>query len=438
MYNKKFNSGKIFSIFIILVLSFFCSLNAYSSNPHDLSNFSDVFVADPNETGQLDKKEAKFIENEIIVKFKNSESFDVINLPPGKLVHEAKKEFESRNDVEYAEPNYIAYAFLIPNDTYYMLQWHFDNSVNGGVHSEAAWDLSTGSGVTVAVVDTGIAYENFRDPRTSKRFYKAPDLAGTCFVAGYDFVNNDTHPNDDHSHGTHVAGTVAQTTNNSLGVSGLAFNSCLQPVKVLDRNGSGTYANVANGIRFAADNGAKVINLSLGGPSASQTLLDAVAYAYSKGVTIVAAAGNDGTNVVSYPAAYNDYVIAVGATRFDETLSYYSNYGPSLDVVAPGGDTRVDQNGDGYADGVLQNTFNPNTKKTNDFGYWFFQGTSQATPHVAGLAALLISKGNATIPSNIRTAIQSTADDLGTAGRDDTYGFGLINAPAALNWAPAP
>ena len=319
-----------------------------------------------------------------------------------------------------------------------MTQWHFDNSIYGGVHAESAWDLSTGSGVTVAVIDTGIAYEDYRDPKSRKRFYKAPDLAGTCFVAGYDFVSNDTHPNDDNSHGTHVAGTVAQTTNNSLGVSGLAFNSCLQPIKVLGSNGSGTTANVAKGIRFAADNGAKVINLSLGSSSFSQTLLDAVAYADSKGVTIIAAAGNDGTNMVSYPAAHDDYVIAVGATRFDETLSYYSNFGSSLDVVAPGGDTRVDQNGDGYADGVLQNTFNPSTKKTNSFGYWFFQGTSQASPHVAGLAALLISKGNATTPSNVRTAIQSTTDDLGTIGRDDTYGFGLINAPAALNWAPAP
>jgi serine protease len=385
------------------------------------------------------EEEGDFEEGELIVKYKgDSEPFRVEKLPPGKLVKDAEIEFESRGDVEYAEPNFIAHTFLVPNDTYYMLQWHFDNSLFGGVHSEAAWDLSTGSGVTVAVVDTGIAYENFKDPKSRKSFYKAPDLSGTCFVAGYDFVNNDTHANDDNSHGTHVAGTVAQTTNNSLGVSGLAFNSCLQPVKVLGSNGSGTYSNVAKGIRFAADNGAKVINLSLGGPSSSQTLLDAVAYAHSKGVTIIAAAGNDGTNVVSYPAAYNDYVIAVGATRFDETLSYYSNFGPSLDIVAPGGDTTVDQNDDGYGDGVLQNTFNPTTKRTNQFGYWFFQGTSQATPHVAGLAALLISKGNATTPANVRTAIESTADDLGAPSRDDTYGWGLINAPAALNWAPVP
>ena len=400
---------------------------------------SDDFIGVAEDNIGIGNKKDEFVEDEIIVKYKgDSEPFRVEKLAPGKPVKDAKQEFESRGDVEYAEPNFIAHTFLVPNDTYYMLQWNFDNSVYGGVHAESAWDLSTGSGVTVAVIDTGIAYEDYRYPKSKKRFYKAPDLAGTCFVAGYDFVSNDTHPNDDNSHGTHVAGTVAQTTNNSLGVSGLAFNSCLQPVKVLGSNGSGTTANVAKGIRFAADNGAKVINLSLGSSSFSQTLLDAVAYAHSKGVTIVAAAGNDGTNTVSYPAAHDDYVIAVGATRFDETLSYYSNFGTSLDVVAPGGDTRVDQNGDGYGDGVLQNTFNPNTKRTNNFGYWFFQGTSQATPHVAGLAALLISNGNATTPANVRTAIQSTADDLGIIGRDDTYGFGLINVPAALGWTAGP
>ena len=131
-------------------------------------------------------------------------------------------------------------------------------------------------------------------------------------------------------------------------------------------------------------------------------------------------------------------MIAVGATRYDETLAYYSNFGPSLDLVAPGGDLNVDQNKDGYKDGVLQNTFNPNTKSTRDFGYWFFQGTSMATPHVSGVAALVIAKGNATTPDEVRTALQGTAEDLGTPGRDDTYGWGLINAVAALGTTPTP
>ena len=155
---------------------------------------------------------------------------------------------------------------------------------------------------------------------------------------------------------------------------------------------------------------------------------------------IAAAAGNDGSAAISYPAAYDNYVIAVGATRYDETLAYYSNYGPSLDLVAPGGDLRVDQNKDGYGDGVLQQTF---YRKLNNWGYYFFSGTSMASPHIAGTAALLFAKavadinGNGKVNDEIRMVLESSADDLGPVGRDDTYGHGLINAAAALNWTPA-
>lgn len=304
---------------------------------------------------------------------------------------------------------------------------------------EKAWNVATGSpSVIVAIVDTGIAYENY------DKFCQAPDLAQTNFVPGYDFVNNDSHPNDDNRHGTHVAGTVAQSTNNSLGVAGVAFNTSLMPVKVLDSRGSGTYANVASGIRFAADNGAKVINLSLGGTADSLTLKDAVVYAYSKGATIVAACGNSNSASCLYPAAYDDYVIAVGATQYDETKAPYSNYGPSLDLVAPGGNNNLDQNNDGYADGVLQQTFK-DSRNVCKFAYYFFQGTSMATPHVSGVAALLIANGNAdangdgiTSPDEVRTVLQQTAEDKGATGRDDTYGWGLVDAFAALSFAPAP
>src|SRR3989338_2145495 len=380
---------------------------------------------------------SEFVEGEILVKFKGDKKARILSLPAGRLVGDAVQEYRSRKNVQFAEPNYIARALLTPNDPYFVYQWHLDNPVHGGINSKTAWNTSSGSGVIVAIVDTGIAYENYTAPN-GKKYYKAPDLSGTCFVAGYDYIENDTHPNDDNSHGTHVAGTVAQSTNNSSGVAGVAYSSCLMPVKVLDRNGSGSYAQVADGIRFAADNGANVINLSLGGSASSQTLEDAVAYAYNKGVTIVAASGNDSSSAVSYPAAYDDYVIAVGATRYDETRAGYSNYGASLDIVAPGGDTSVDQNSDGYVDGVLQNTFNPNTKNTGSFGYWFFQGTSMAAPHVAGVAALVIGNGNASAPTDVRLALEQTADDLGTAGRDNTYGWGLVNAAAALAWSSGP
>jgi serine protease len=383
----------------------------------------------PEAIEKIDK--VKFVQDEIIVKFKGDvKPFRVIKVPEGKVA-EKIKEYLERRDVIYAEPNYIAYALWVPNDPYYKYQWHLDNPVYGGIHMEKAWDISKGSNsVIVAVVDTGIAYENYGI------YCKAPDFAQTCFVQGYDFVNNDAHPNDDNGHGTHVAGTIAQSTNNALGVAGIAFNSCLMPVKVLNSQGSGTYANVAAGIRYAVDNGAKIISLSLGGSSDSQVLKDAVKYAYEKGVTVIAACGNDNSSSCVYPAAYDDYVIAVGATQYDETKAPYSNYGPSLDLVAPGGNNNLDQNNDGYADGVLQQTFA--SRRYCSFGYYFFQGTSMAVPHVSGVAALLIANGNAKTPDEVRAALQQTAEDLGAPGRDDVYGYGLVDAYAALQWTPTP
>lgn len=395
---------------------------------------------EPKVFDSFGKSTAEYVQDEIIVKFKNdNKPFRTIKIPQGKVM-EKVNEYSHRPDVVYAEPNYCAQTYS--DDPLYNYQWNFHAQNEGGIKAEEAWGISTGldasdnnEGVIVAIVDTGIAYENYLG------YAKAPDFANTNFVPGYDFVNRDSHANDDNSHGTHVAGTVAQSTNNNLGVAGVAYNARLMPVKVLNKKGSGTYDNIALGIRWAANNGAKVINLSLGGPSPSVTLEDALAYAHDiKGVTIVAAAGNDGLNTISYPAAYDDYVIAVGATRYDKALASYSNYGTGLDLVAPGGDVTVDQNGDGKGDGILQNTFNPSTKNTSDFGYWFFQGTSMASPHVAGVAALLIANGNARTPSEVQSALQETALDLdlNTPGRDDKYGYGLVDAYAALNWGAEP
>lgn len=377
----------------------------------------------PNLMEDAPSPAVNFVDDEIIVKFKgDTEPFRVIKIQKG-AVAERIKEYLGRRDVEYVEPNYIAQALVVPNDPYYRYQWHLYNPVYGGIQMEKAWDISTGAGVTVAVVDTGIR--------------KGTDLVNTCFVPGYDYVNNDADPIDDNGHGTHVAGTVAQSTNNGVGVVGVAFNSCLMPVKVLGATGSGTYANVALGIRYAADNGAKVINLSLGGTASGITLSDAVAYAYGKGATVVAACGNSNVSSCLYPAAYDAYVIAVGATQYDETKAPYSSYGSSLDIVAPGGNTAVDQNGDGYGDGVLQQTFKI-AGRTITWGYYFFQGTSMAAPHVSGVAALLLAKGNATTPDEVRAALQETAEEKGTAGWDEIYGRGLVNAAAALTYIPGP
>ena len=379
--------------------------------------------------------------------------FKRLKIPPRKTVAEMVAIYSQNPNVEYAEPNYIAHAFLTPNDFYYApYQWHLDNPVYGGINMEAAWDVTTGNqGVVVAVVDTGVAYEDYQETvtigkrRTSTVTYqKAPDLANTNFVAGYDFINNDDHPNDDEGHGTHVTGTIVQSTNNGIGVAGVAFNTSIMPVKVLDSSGSGSYAAIANGIYYAAGNAAynaagnraDVISMSLGGSSGSTTLMNALAYAHGRGVTIVCASGNDGSaTTVSYPAAYDDYCIAVGATRYDEAVAGYSNRGASLDLTAPGGDTSVDQNGDGYVDGVLQQTFG---SSPTDFGYYFYQGTSMATPHVSGVVALLLAQDATRTPAEIRSILQATAKDKGASGWDPNYGWGILDAAAALNYDAVP
>ena len=376
-----------------------------------------------------------------------------LNVPKGKTVDEMVKAYSRNPNVEYAEPNHIARTCMVPNDTYYSYQWHLDipeddeipewhGENGGGINVEPAWDISTGTDVIVAVIDTGVAYEDYEEfvDGPGRRDYwitykRAPDLAGT-FVAGHDFVNNDDHPNDDQGHGTHVTGTIAQTTNNGIGAAGVAFDCSIMPIKVLDGSGSGTYDWIADGIYYAADNGAQVISMSLGGTTPSLTLENALAYAYAKNVTIVCAAGNDGPNGdPSYPAAYNAYCIAVGATRYDETVSYYSTNGDYVDIAAPGGDIYVDQNGDGKADGVLQQTHDGSDYTT--FGWYFYSGTSMATPHVSGVAALLISNG-VTSPDDVRGALESTAEDKGDTAWDPAYGWGIVDAYAALQFGFGP
>jgi len=358
-----------------------------------------------------------------------------LNVPKGKTVAQMVEAYSRNPNVKYAEPNYIAHALMVPNDPLYNpYQWHLDIPENEEI---SAWHGDNGGGINI---------EPAWDIANYGKYIIAPDLAYTCFVDGYDFVNNDAHPNDDNSHGTHVAGTIAQNTNNSLGVAGVAFDACIMPVKVLNKRGSGDYATIAAGIHFAADNGADVISMSLGGPFPSETIEDALAYAYDNGVTIIASSGNSGSNSYSCPAAYDAYVIAVGATRYDETRASYSSYysvtnypviWQYVDITAPGGDTNVDQNGDGYNDGVLQNTFNPMTRNPADFGYWFFQGTSMAAPHVSGVAALVIANG-VTGPDNVRDVLESTAEDKGAYGWDPEYGWGIVDAYAALNYSAVP
>ncbi|MEW6745658.1 MAG: S8 family peptidase [Planctomycetota bacterium] len=358
--------------------------------------------------------------------------FELLQVVPGRVL-DVVNALSGIPGVVYAEPNYLAYATATPNDPFFSpYQWNFyDYGVlsngypsNYGIQAQTAWNTTSGANTTVAICDTGVAYENYGS------FYQAPDLAGQTFVSPYNFINNTTHANDDNGHGTHVCGTVAQRTDNGMGVAGVAYSCRIMPVKVLNSAGSGTHAQVANGINYAANNGANVINLSLASSSGSSTLENAVNYAWGQGCVLCAATGNSGRKVVYYPARYTNCV-AVGATRFDGVRPRYSQYGTGIDVVAPGGDTSRDQNHDGYGDGILQQTFSGGY---GNFAYYFFQGTSMATPHVSAVAALVKSYHPGYTNAEVRAAIESTTKDLGKNGYDTTYGWGLVNAAAALTY----
>ncbi len=308
-----------------------------------------------------------------------------------------------------------------PNDPRYKFQWHLDQ-----IHMPEAWKLATGEGVVVAVLDTGVAYEAYG------KYHQVEDLAGVTFVKGFDFVGNDAHANDDHGHGTHVTGTIAQATHNGTGVAGVAVGAKIMPLKVLGGDGSGSVAGIADAIRYAADNGAQVINMSLGGPLPSRVLKKACAYAIEKGVTIVAAAGNESRSKVGYPAAYPG-VIAVAATQFDESTTFYSNSGKDVDIAAPGGNTRVDQNNDGMPDGVLQNTIVIGDPTKSD--YFGYMGTSMASPHVAGVAALVVGMG-VTVPADVeRVLTESARRPQAQTYVRDRYGAGIVDAVAAVKLA---
>ena len=315
-----------------------------------------------------------------------------------------------------------------PNDPLYQFQWHFQQ-----VGAEEAWKTSTGKDVVVSVIDTGVAVEDDAD----RGIKAARDLAGTKHVPGYDFVDKDDYVFDGHGHGTHVAGTIAQTTNNKYGVAGLAHGAKIMPMRVLNSRGFGQVADIADAIRWSADHGAHVINMSLGGPLPSLVMKRAIDHAYKKGVTVIAAAGNGGRRAPSYPAAY-DHVVAVAATQFDRSTTFYSQWGSFVDIAAPGGNTRVDQNGDGRPDGVLQQTLKEGSLSEHDF--LLYMGTSMASPHVAAGAAMVISQG-ITHPDKVEEVLQRSADTSEREKYDsdkeytERYGAGIMRVDQAVQSA---
>lgn len=307
-----------------------------------------------------------------------------------------------------------------PDDPMFGLQWHMEQ-----IRAPEAWARGNGKGAVVAVIDTGVAWKD------AKGVKQLPDLASTSFVEGGSFIAGLPEGLDDHAHGSHVAGTIAQSTNNGVGVTGVAFGASIMPLKVLSKDGRGSVGGIANAIRYAADHGANVINMSLGGPLPSKVLAKAIEYAHSKGVTTVCAAGNERRSKVGYPAA-NKHAVAVAAVDQARDLTWYSNWGKDIDVAAPGGDTRADKNGDGHPDGVLQNTIKIQDPSAND--YLWFQGTSMASPHAAGVAALIVGAG-VTNPDEVERIMKATAVHPGKVKWDEKYGAGIIDAAAAVEAA---
>ncbi|MCB0113248.1 MAG: peptidase S8, partial [Caldilineaceae bacterium] len=265
-----------------------------------------------------------------------------------------------------------------------------------------AWQYTMGApSIIVAVVDSGVNNAH-------------PDLVGRI-LDGYDYVNDDEEPLDDHGHGTHIAGLIAANANNGIGSAGICPFCSILPVKVLNASNVGTWSDVASGIVYAVDHGAQVINLSLGGTSNPPVVQDAIDYATANNVLIVAAAGNSRTDTPFYPAAV-EQVIAVSATRQDDTRWTLSNFGEWVDISAPGYTIYST-----YYD--LNNYYN---------GYIYMSGTSMAAPHVAGVAALLLSQNPERTPDDLRRVLLETADDLGLPGIDVEFGAGRLNAKQAL------
>jgi serine protease len=299
-----------------------------------------------------------------------------------------------------------------PNDPRYSEQWNFEM-----IGAESAWKRTRGKGVVVAVIDTGVAGGPVKKGKVCR------DFGATTFVDGYDFVNNNKDAWDDHGHGTHVAGTIAESTNNNEGVAGLAFEATIMPLKVLSAEGYGNSADIADAIRWAADKGANVINMSLGSQFPSDVIHKAVKYAAKKGVVIVCAAGNGFGAPVGYPAAFPE-CIAVSAVGPTSNIAKYSSYGKEVALAAPGGDMIDSGNA---ADGILQNTNYPESQGGKGDDYYAFQGTSMASPHVAAAAALVYSQG-ITDPAKVRDILVKSATP-----KDDKnkYGAGVLNVAQA-------
>lgn len=398
-------------------------------------------------------------------------NFEIVRIDPDADAEEAARVLAARPDVEYAQAAYRVHTQFVPNDPHYAKQWNLPD-----IDLERAWDIQpkAGSDIIVAVVDTGVAYTNvtMRYHANAFRmnglnypslgdltlaFVAATDLGPSSrFVSPHDFIWDTNLPIDLDGHGTHVSGTIGQATNNNLGAAGVAFNVKLMPVKVIDSDWDGIFGSpnegtddvVARGIRYAADNGAKVINLSIGRtgpPDSAPAIEDAIKYAVGKGAFVAIAAGNDfekgnPKEVIADIASRVQGAVAVGAIDRAHDRAYYSSSASYVELSAPGGSFR----GFGAEGGILQQTLDLDLVETftsppsrlvaprfDALAYFYFIGTSQAAPHVSGVAAMLMQQG-ITSPAAIEAALEKFATDRGTVGRDNDFGFGEINARNTL------
>ena len=317
----------------------------------------------------------------------------VVRIPENK-VEEKVKGYRQEASVEFAEPDFVAEAIFTPTDPYFGKQWGMAK-----IEAPAAWDVTQGSSaVKIAILDTGIDQNH-------------EDLVGKI-VVNKNFTLSQT-VDDKYGHGTHVAGVAAASTNNAKGVAGVGFNSSLMNGKVLGDTGTGYYSWIASGIIWAADNGARVINMSLGGTSASSTLESAVNYAWAKGVVLVAAAGNSNTSAPLYPAYYTN-CIAVAATDKNDAKASFSNYGAWVDIAAPGVD--------------IFSTMPNHKNRIGILNYGSLSGTSMSTPHVAGTAALVFAVKPDWTNAEVRTRLEESVDP--TTGF--TTSIGRVNAYKAV------
>ena len=318
----------------------------------------------------------------------------VVRVPAEKWA-KLKEKLAKNPKYEYVEEDAQGMGLWTPNDPSFANQWHLER-----IAAPAGWDLTNGSSnVTIAVLDTGIQMNH-------------PDLQGRI-LPGWDYVNNDSDPSDDHGHGTAVAGTAAAIGNNSVGVTGVAVNAKILPFKVLNSSNYGYYSAWASAITAAADQGARVINMSMGGTSSSSTLQSAVNYAWNKGSVVVVAAGNSGSSAPTYPAACTN-ALAVSSVNSSDTKSGWSNYGSYVRISAPGESILTTHLGGGYAS---------------------WSGTSLATPIVSGSAALIAALRPQYSSAEVVNALLQGADDLGASGRDDFYGYGRVNVSKSLQIA---